>query len=137
MKCIGHFKTSWEAFITVASLVQFTPYCPYFQCCIFFQKKKKEKHLEISLFYVCLPKILMIWSKVLKIYIERVWQNEIGDYGSFFALPPTHPPKKYWIPSFYTWVPKTIIVWGTVPKIWGETDWIFCHFGPFFKLWPS
>ena len=94
MKCIGHFKTSWEAFITVASLVQFTPYCPYFQCCIFFQKKNKEKHLEISLFYACLPKILMIWSKVLKIYIERVWQNEIGDYGSFFALPPTHPPKK-------------------------------------------
>ena len=27
-------------------------------------KKNTEKHLEISLFYTCVPKILMIWSTV-------------------------------------------------------------------------
>ena len=30
-------------------------------------KNGKEKHLEISLFYICVPKILMIWSTVPEI----------------------------------------------------------------------
>ena len=29
-------------------------------------KKTTEKHLEISLFYICVPKISMIWSTVPK-----------------------------------------------------------------------
>ena len=58
----------------------------------------------------------------------RVWQTEIGNYGSFFALYPT-PLKtqkirilKKWKKlleiSFYTRVPNTTIIWGTVPEIW-------------------
>ena len=30
-------------------------------------KKNKEKHVEISLFHTCVPKILMIWSTALEI----------------------------------------------------------------------
>ena len=44
---------------------------------------KKEKDLEIALFYTCVSNILMIWSTVFE-----MWQIEIGDYGSFFALLP-------------------------------------------------
>ena len=34
---------------------------------LFLKKKKKEKHLEISLFYTCVPKTWMISSTVLEI----------------------------------------------------------------------
>ena len=77
----------------------------------------------------------------------RVWQTEIGNYGSFFVLYPPHLKTKKirilkkWkklleISSFYTSVPKTTIIWGTVPEIWSETDRIFCHFGLFFAFIP-
>ena len=36
-------------------------------------KKNKEKHLERSLFYTCVPKILMIWSILLEIYSMIDW----------------------------------------------------------------
>ena len=77
----------------------------------------------------------------------RVWQAEIGNYGSFFALLP-FPAKtkkikilKKWkklldISLLYTSVPETTIIWGTFPEIRNETHnflsfWgIFCHFTP-------
>ena len=73
-----------------------------------------------------------------------MWQTEIGNYGSFFALlPPPLKTQKIWTLkkwkklldiSFYTCVPKTTIMWGTVPEIRNETDGNLCHFGPFFAL---
>ena len=51
-----------------------------------FLKKNKEKQLEKSLFYTCLPKISMIGSTVSAIY-------EIGNFRSFFALLPPKNPK--------------------------------------------
>ena len=48
---------------------------------VFFQKKMKE----ISLFYTCVPKILMIWSTVLE--CDRL---KLVNFGSFFA---PHPLK--------------------------------------------
>ena len=39
------------------------------------------------------------------------------------------------ISSFYTCVPKTTIIWGTVPEIRSGPK-NFCHFGPFFALYP-
>ena len=77
----------------------------------------------------------------------RVWQAEIGNYRSFFALypPPLKTQKirilKKWktlleISSFYTNISITTIIWGTVPEIWSETDSIFCYFGPFFAFIP-
>ena len=38
-----------------------------------FFKKNKEKHLEISLFYTCVSKILMIWSTVPEIESVTDW----------------------------------------------------------------
>ena len=45
-----------------------------------FKKIKKEKYLEILLFYTCVPKILMIWSTVLAL------QTETGNSRSIFVL---------------------------------------------------
>ena len=56
---------------------------------VFFKKKtKKEKHLEISLIYTCVPTILMVWSTVIdQAVIEcNMWETEIGNCVSFFAL---------------------------------------------------
>ena len=50
-------------------------------------KKKKEKHLDISLFfYTYVPT-----SYDLQFLRYRVWQTEIGNYPSFFALYPLPP----------------------------------------------
>ena len=80
-------------------------------------------------------------THVKKVGHNSVWQAEIDNYGSFFALLPTPFPKikkirilKKWKKmleiSFYTFVPKTTIKWG----MWSET--IFCHLGPVFALLP-
>ena len=63
----------------------------------------KEKHQEISLFYTCVPKILMIWSTQFLRY--RVWQTEIGNYESFFALLSPLKSKKIriWKNEKYCW----------------------------------
>ena len=49
---------------------------------LFQKKKNKEKHQDISLFYTCVTKILMIWSTVPE------QQTEIGNFRSFFVLLP-------------------------------------------------
>ena len=115
-------------------------------------KKNKEKHLEISLFYTCVPKIL-IWSTVLEI----VWQTEIGNYGFWvignyslpFAPPPCPPSSlitqklkilKIWkkhqdiISNFCTTNDNHL--WYMVSEIWSTTKRIFCLFALFFALLP-
>ena len=52
---------------------------------LLFFKKKKEKHLEIPLFYTCVPKILMIWSTVPEYRVKLV------TLGNFLSI---HPPLK-------------------------------------------
>ena len=54
-------------------------------------KKNKEKHLEISLFYNCVPKILMLWSAVFendlqfwKIKISKKWKKYL-EMSSFYT----------------------------------------------------
>ena len=64
--------------------------CKTFNIYNVFFWKNKRKHLELSLFYTCVPKILMIWFTVLEII---VWQTKIGSYESFFALLPPKTPK--------------------------------------------
>ena len=56
---------------------------------------KKNKHAEISLFYTCAPKFLIVWSTVPKI---RVWQTQIRNFRSFFTflLPEKHKTSKIW-----------------------------------------
>ena len=46
---------------------------------------KKEKHLEIPLFYTCVPKTLMIWSTVPEYRVKLV------TLGNFLSI---HPPLK-------------------------------------------
>ena len=57
----------------------------------FLKKKLKKKHLEISLFYTCVPRILndMIssWDRDLS-----SWQTEIGNHWLIFSLLPPPPP---------------------------------------------
>ena len=75
-----------------------------------------------------------------------VWQTEIGNYGSFFALLTQYWPRKSkfgknvkiaWI--YYPFTHDDHMMYG----FWdmrrdGHNFWTeFCHFGPFFVLWPS
>ena len=92
---------------------------------VVFLKKKKEKKLEISLFYSCVPKILMIWSTVPDVQSMINWNLQ---FCSFFTLP---PPKSQKNQNFE---PKIIIIWCMVPDIRSETDRIFCCSAPFFAL---
>ena len=105
----------------------------------FFLKKKK-----IWRYHYLTPVYQKSWWYDLQLLRYRVWQTEIGSYGSFF---PFYHPKNQKkselkkkmkklpdISSFYTSVPKTSILSGTVPQIQSETDnflsfWlIFCLF---------
>ena len=49
--------------------------------------KNNKKQLEISLFYTCVPKILMIWSTVLGMECDRL-QLVIMDHFLPFYPPP-------------------------------------------------
>ena len=56
---------------------------------VFFKKKNREKHLEISLFYTFVPKILMIWSTVLRdTGCDRL---KLIVMGHFLTRPPLSP----------------------------------------------
>ena len=86
--------------------------------------KKWKTCLEILSFYICVPKIMIIWYVADVIVISHI--------GLFFALLP--PPeclkiqdfekikKTLVISSFYIFVPKIMIRWFTVPVIWCMTD---------------
>ena len=77
---------------------------------------------------------------------NRVWQTEIGNYGSFFTLLPPPLLKTQQIRNLKKWRKKKIagdiiilhmctkntIIWGTVREIQSETDRIFCHLWSFF-----
>ena len=70
----------------------------------------------------------------LKFLRYRVWQTEIGNYGSFFAqkIRILKKWKKHLeMSSVYTCVPKITIVWCMLPELWSATDIFFCHFGLF------
>ena len=93
--------------------------------------KKWKKYLEISSFYICVPKIMIRWYTVPEIWcVTDV--IIISHFGLFFALlPPWQPQKsrfsKKWktnleISLFYICVPKVMIRWYTVPEIWCTTD---------------
>ena len=75
-----------------------------------------------------------------------VWQTEIGNFGSFFALSPTKTPEKleFWKKkkkmqeiSCYTCVPKTTMIWWMASEIQSDTDRFLCHFKSLFALLPS
>ena len=53
--------------------------------------KKWRKHLEMSSFYMCVPKITIKWCMLLKIWSEK---NIFKKLGPFFALLPLYWPQK-------------------------------------------
>ena len=93
----------------------------------------------ISLFYTCVPNIL-IWPTVPEIQSVRLKLVIMGHFLPFH-LPLKIQKNKIWkkwkklleISSFYMCT-KTTIIWGTVTEVWNETDRLFCHFGPLFTL---
>ena len=52
-------------------------------------KKKKKKHLEISLFYTCVPKIMFLWCTVPKIW----WATDGRKDGKKWHIEVGAPPK--------------------------------------------
>ena len=121
--------------------------------------------LEISSFYISVPKTTTMWGTVPEIRSNAlglvhqksrydicflrngVWQSFFFVILCLFCLftpLPTWKIKilKKWnisqeILSFYTCVPQMIIIWWMVPEIWSATDIIFSHVGPFFALLPA
>ena len=91
--------------------------------------EKWKKHLEISLFYICVPKIMIRWCMVPEIRCEGC--NYFSFWAIFCLFTPLTAPKikilKKWkkhleISSFYIWVPKIMIRWCTIPEICRATD---------------
>ena len=107
-----------------------------------FLLKNKEKHLEISLFYNCAPKILMIWFTVLEIWSMTDW----AIYCPFTPLITWQikiwkkQKKHLEMSSVYTFAPKIMIIWCMLPEIWSETDNLLSFWAIFALLphyWPQ
>ena len=111
--------------------------------------KNKEKHLEILLFYTCVPTMFMIWSTVLEIESVTNWNFLLWVIFSLLPYPHPHPflPKNQKSQNFEkmkkvaeniiilckcTKSYNHMIIWGTFSDIRSETDRIFCRYGPFF-----
>ena len=101
--------------------------------------KKFKKHLEILLFYTCVPQMTIIWCMVPE--IGSVTDIIFCHFEPFLSFYPTNYPKKQNfekerksldISSFYTCVPQMTNIWYMVLEIWNVTDRFFCHFGLLF-----
>ena len=112
-----------------------------------FKKKKinKEKHLEISLFYTCLPRTTIIWGMVPELRSET---NII--FLSFWAifLPSCLPSnlknqnfektkKLLWRCHHFTNVYQKSQSYDVQFLRYRMRQIIFCQFGPFFIVLPS
>ena len=110
--------------------------------------KKSEIHLEMSSFYICVPKI-MIWCMLPEIW--SITDIIFYHFRSIFVVSaPENPGNQNFekmkkkkkkkkknpleISSFYTSVPKIKIICSTVLEIWCMMDVIIFHFGLFFAL---
>ena len=110
--------------------------------------KKTEIHLEMSSFYICVPKI-MIWCMLPEIW--SITDIIFYHFRSIFVVSaPENPGNQIYkkikkkkkkkkknhleISSFYTSVPKIKIICSTVLEIWCMMDVIIFHFGLFFAL---
>ena len=85
--------------------------------------KKWKKHLEISSFYISLPKIMIIWNTVPEIW--HMADVIIFHFGPFTAQKNQNfkKMKKFLkILWFYICAPKIMIRWCTVLEKWCTTD---------------
>ena len=96
-------------------------------------EKKKQKHMEIPSFYICVPKIMIRCCTVPEIWcMMDVITSHFGPFWAIFYpfTPPNSPKnqnfekmkKNLEISSFYICVPKIMIRWFTVPDIWCAMD---------------
>ena len=101
--------------------------------------------MKMSSFYICVPKIAIIWWMLLEIWVQHTF---FCHFGSFFALLPHYWPQKleteknkrrYFLFHRCTtnkdsWNIRCKIIWCMLSEIWSSTGKIFSHFGPFFAL---
>ena len=93
-----------------------------------FFKKYKEKQLNISSFYTCVPKITIAWCTVLEIWSKK--DPIFGHFGHFLRKRKNSWRYYQFIKKYHKW--QSYHVWFLSVEIWNVTDRIFCHFGPFF-----
>ena len=100
--------------------------------------KKWKKHLEMSSFFKCVPKITIIWCMLSEIWSTT--DNFLSFWTIFCPFTPLLTPKNKTpakckknieILSSSTCVPWMKIIWCMVLEIKDTTE-LFCHFGPFF-----
>ena len=106
--------------------------------------KKGKKQLEMPSFYICVPKMMIIWCM-----IPEIWSAAniiFSPFAPFFAtlLLPNNPENQNfekrkntsWDIIILHIVYQKWSSWRMIPEIWNATDIIFCHFGPFSALLP-
>ena len=107
--------------------------------------KKWKKYLEMSSFYKCVPKIIIIWCMLPEIW--SVADLILCHFGPFFALLPNYWLQKLKfgknIKNHWRYYPFKHVYhkWRSCDvcslRYKGTTDRVFCQFGPFFALWLS
>ena len=135
---------AWQMQLLFLILGYFSPFIPLTAQKIKILKKwRKKKHLQIS-FYICVPKIMIRWCTVHKIWFMTD-VTVISHFGLFFALFPLNSPNDQ---NFEKMIKtpgdiiilhmstKVIVRWCTVPEIRCVTVVIIFHFRLFFALLP-
>ena len=86
----GSWDREWERHYFFVILVVFCPFTPLTTQKIKLLKKWKT-HMKISSFYICVPKITIIWYMLPVIWVQH---TIFCHFGSFFALLPLYWPPK-------------------------------------------
>ena len=101
---------------------------------VVFILKNEENHLEISLFYTCVPQILMIWSTFPEIWSMTDWNWQFWVVFCPFTTPEI---SEFWKNKkkncqrccfAHVYQNHNYVFWDT------EMERIFYHFGAFFTL---
>ena len=156
------FMSTWSKFIKNWSIIETYSQTdceggahlriPFWHLLMNFEKPKKSefwinetKLLEISSFYTCVPKTIIIWGTVPEIWSENFFLVILGQFLPFTSPPLTTQITKIFkewkkhlleISSFWTCATKNTIKWCMLTQVWSATDISFSHFRPFFAFLP-
>ena len=127
----GSWDTEWENFVSFWSIFcPLTPSPPPLTTQKIKILKKWKKHLKISSFYTCVPKITIIWCMLADIWsVTDIFCHFRPFFSPFTKLLTLKIKiwKKRRDLSFYTCVPYMKIIRCMVPEIKGKMDvTIYC-----------
>ena len=98
--------------------------------------KKWKKLMEISSFYICVPKTTIIWGTIFEIWNETEFFVILGNFLLFYPPITTQKTKILQNKKHKTCKTKNTITWCMLTQIWSATDKILHHFRPFLYFYP-